>query len=92
MKAHAPAAWTDEEALAVRALLRDESHRKAVDWIIRKACALYDMSYRDESEGGTQATAFHEGRRMVGNSIVKMGTDEVGEILARNAQLKEAKK
>lgn len=43
--------------------------KRALKWIIETVCATYDMSYRP---GDTHETAFAEGRRFAGNSIVKM--------------------
>jgi hypothetical protein len=41
----------------------------ALDWIIDTACGTYDMSYRPQSD---RDTAFAEGKRHVGNQIIKM--------------------
>lgn len=46
-----------------------EMQKRALKWIIEEACKTYDMSYRP---GDTHETAFHEGRRFVGNEIIKM--------------------
>lgn len=46
-----------------------EMQKRALDWIIRQACRTYDVSYRP---GDTHETAFHEGRRFVGNEVIKM--------------------
>jgi hypothetical protein len=80
MKAHAPAPYDKPTLIAVRACIAgtatDGQQKLAMDWIITTAAGLYDMSYRDESEGGSAATSFHEGRRFVGNQIVKMTRPE----------------
>lgn len=76
MEAHAPAEYDLATVMAIRALLTgtaNEGQQKAgMDWIITKAANLYDMSYRPDKDGGSRATEFHEGRRFVGNQIVKM--------------------
>lgn len=46
-----------------------EMQRDALDWIVKTVAATYDMSYRPESE---RDTCFAEGRRFVGNQLVKM--------------------
>lgn len=46
-----------------------ELQKKALAWIINVAAATYDQSYRP---GDTHETAFAEGKRFVGNTIVKM--------------------
>lgn len=77
MEAHSPAPYDEEDIMAIRACLSgaaNEGQQKlAMDWIITKAANLYDMSYR---AGDSGATAFHEGRRFVGNQIVKMTRPE----------------
>lgn len=76
MDAHAPAPYDEEVVMAVRACIEgkatDGQQKLAMDWIITKASNLYDMSYRPEGKGGARASDFHEGRRFVGNQIVKM--------------------
>lgn len=76
MKAHAPAPYDKQDVMAIRACLsgtaNESQQKRAMDWIITRASNLYDMSYRDQAEGGTTATAFHEGRRFVGSQIVKL--------------------
>lgn len=80
MKAHSPAAYEKLDIYAVRACIAGEAtpdqQRRAIDWIINRAANLYDMSYREDGEGGVTATAFHEGRRFVGNQIVKLTRPE----------------
>ncbi|MCZ3377430.1 hypothetical protein [Rhizobium sp. AG207R] len=78
MEAHSPAEYDLDVVMAIRALLSgtaNEGQQKlGMDWIITKAANLYDMSYRPDKDGGARATEFHEGRRFVGNQIVKMTT------------------
>lgn len=42
----------------------------ALRWIVEAAAGTYDMSFRP-GQDGDRDTAFAEGRRFVGNSIVK---------------------
>lgn len=57
------------KALAVGNASSDQQQR-ALKWIVEAAAATYDMSYRP-GEDGRRDTDFHEGRRFVGNQIVK---------------------
>lgn len=45
-----------------------EQQQQALKWIIEKACATYELSYRPTSD---RDTSFAEGRRFVGLQIVK---------------------
>jgi len=63
--------YTKAEAVALCALADGTatSHQQklALDFIIRDAAGTYDMSYRPRD---THATAFAEGRRSVGHTLV----------------------
>lgn len=80
MDAHQPAPYDKDILMAVRACIAGKANegqqKLAMDWIITKASNLYDMSYRPDGKGGARATEFHEGRRFVGNQIVKMTRPE----------------
>jgi hypothetical protein len=71
-KAYAPAPYEIADIVAIKALANgtamEHQQKRAMDWIIRAACATYDLSYRPESD---RDTAFAEGRRFVGLQIVK---------------------
>ena len=71
-EAFIPPGYSPREAFAVRATAKgeatDEQQRLAMKWIIEKACATYDLSYRPNSD----ETILAEGRRFVGLQIVKM--------------------
>ena len=45
-----------------------EQQQQALKWIIERACATYELSYRPTSD---RDTTFAEGRRFVGLQIVK---------------------
>ena len=73
---YAPAPYELADVHALKALAGDEdvpAHqaRRALNWIIHSACGTYDQSYRP-GEDGDRDTAFAEGRRFVGNQIVKL--------------------
>lgn len=44
---------------------------RALDWIIHQACQTYDTSFAAGDENG-RVGAFVEGRRSVGNQIIKL--------------------
>lgn len=48
-----------------------EMQRDGFKWIVEIACATYDMSYRP-GEDGKRDTDFAEGKRHVGNTLVRM--------------------
>ena len=58
---------------AVQALSRGEAtpeqQRAALNWIVNQAAATYGQSFQLE---GDRETAFAEGRRFVGNQLVKL--------------------
>jgi len=70
-----PAPWKNHEADAIAALFNGRANpdqqRTAVKWILDDACNLYDLSYRPGPDG-ERDTAFAEGRRFVGQQIVKL--------------------
>lgn len=71
--AYHPPDYDKFDAVCIQALLRGdataEQQRHGLDWIINLACATYDMSARPND---THATYFAEGRRFVGNAIIKL--------------------
>ena len=68
-----PAPYEDLDVYAFKALARGEANdfqqKRVLDWIITKAAGTYDMSFRPEC---ARSSDFAEGKRFVGNSIVKM--------------------
>lgn len=71
--AYQPPDYDKVDIVALQSVLRGEAtpeqQRRALDWIITFAAATYDMSARP---GDTHATYFAEGRRFVGNAIIKL--------------------
>ena len=72
---YTPPDYNYSEVVAIQALIRgqadEEQQRIAMKWIIEKCCATYDMSFYP-GEDGDRLTAFDEGKRMVGNRIIKL--------------------
>lgn len=79
-----PAEYKDSDAHAIQMMSRGEANEgqqiQALNWIIEHCCKTHDMSYRPES---TQDTAFAEGKRFVGNQIIKMVKLKLGKLEAR---------
>ena len=69
--AWAPAPYEDADVQAVKALARDQSHKRALDWIIHAAAGTYDQSFRPGPDGERE-TAFAEGKRSVGLALIKL--------------------
>ena len=67
-----PAKYDDTITSAVKALNAGVAsagqQQTALKWIIETVCGTYDMSYRPESD---RDTVFAEGKRFVGNQLVK---------------------
>lgn len=74
--AYLPAPWTDADVAALQALQRGdataEQQQRALRWVVDVAAATYDMAYRPGGQDGERETCFAEGRRFVGNQIVKL--------------------
>lgn len=70
-----PAWYELADASALQALVAGEANpdqqKRAVKWLIERAAGTYDMSYRPGPEGDRD-TAFAEGRRFVGQQVVKL--------------------
>lgn len=68
-----PATYEKGDAVAMQALLRGDAtkdqQKRALDWIIGQAARTHDMTYFSESD---RDSAFAEGKRFVGNQIIKM--------------------
>lgn len=74
--AYTPAGWEPADASALQALLAGDANsvqqKRALDWIINKACATYDQSFRPGGEDGRRETDFALGRAFAGQQIVGM--------------------
>lgn len=75
-QAWTPAEWELADASAMQGLANGtaspEQQKRALRWIIEQASGLYDMSFHPGGEEGRRDTDFAEGRRSVGNQIVKL--------------------
>lgn len=70
-----PVEYKRSDAAAIQALWRGEAtpdqQKRAMDFVLGTICMRLDMSFRPGPDGERQ-TAFGEGRRFVGNQIVKL--------------------
>ena len=70
-----PASYEKADTAAVKALAAGNANegqqKRALDWIINTVCGTYDLSFRPGGLEGDRATAFAEGRKFVGQQIVK---------------------
>lgn len=71
--AYFDAPWELVDATAIQALQRGDANadqqRRALDWIIHVGCATYQPTFHP---GEPDASAFAEGRRFVGNAVIKL--------------------
>lgn len=69
-----PADWEPADVGAIKACIageaRPDQQQRAMSWIINKAAMTYDQSFA--GPGQSDVMAFIEGRRSVGNQIVKL--------------------
>lgn len=75
-----PPAYEDADAAALQALARgtanSDQQKRALDWIVTKACATYDFPYRPGAEDRDTNLAL--GRMFVGQQIVKLLKIKIG--------------
>jgi hypothetical protein len=68
-----PAPYEEADVYAIKALAAGKAsegqQQRALGWIVNILCGTYDMSYRPGSE---RDTTFAEGKRHVGNQLVKL--------------------
>jgi len=71
-----PVPYEAADASAIQALLIGEAspdqQQRALKWIIEVASGVYDMSFHPGGEEGRRNSDFSEGRRFVGNQVVKL--------------------
>lgn len=71
---YAPASYEPSHAEAVQLLAKGEcpAHLQInfLRWLINDVCRTTDQSYRPDSD---RDTVFAEGKRYVGNTLIKMG-------------------
>jgi hypothetical protein len=44
----------------------------AFRWVVEALCGTYDLSFRPDELGGDRATVFAEGKRFIGQQIVRV--------------------
>ena len=75
----APADWDEDDARALKALqagnASDVQQRRALGWIINRACLTYDEPFHPDNP---RVTDFILGRRNVGLQIVKLLNVKLG--------------
>lgn len=88
-----PVAYSHATVMAAQALARGDAtagqQQAFLRWLVETAAGAYEMSYRSDADGGDRETAFAEGRRHVGLSVVKMV--EMPAALADALRQKESK-
>lgn len=76
---YGPAPWDEADAFAIKALIagnaNDAQQRRAIDWIINRACQTYDEPFIPDNP---RATDYLLGRRSVGLQIVKLANVSLG--------------
>lgn len=79
-----PPHYEDADVAAIQALAQGSANphqqKRALAWMIEKACGVYDMSYRPGGAEGDRDTTFAEGRRFAGNQIVKLTKLKIGQL------------
>ena len=79
-----PPAYESADVSAIQALARGnasmDQQKRALAWIIESAAGTYEMSYRPGAGEGDRDTVFAEGRRFVGNQVVKMTKLKIGKL------------
>lgn len=75
-RAFLPAGYRKRDVYAIKALqsgvATPEQQQLALAWIINTCADTYGMSFRPGGLEGDRETAFAEGKRSVGNQIVKL--------------------
>jgi hypothetical protein len=71
-----PPPWEPEDVGAIQALMRGEAEphqqTRALKYIVETLSDYYGISYRPDGLGGQRDTDFAEGKRFVGQQIVKL--------------------
>lgn len=70
-----PPTYEKADVMAFKALAagnaNEHQQKRVLDWIIYQASGYYEISFRP-GYGGDRDTAFSEGRRFVGQQVVKL--------------------
>lgn len=83
-----PPKFEPEDAAALQALQRGnaspQQQKRALDWVVLKACATYDFAYRPgENDRDTNIAL---GRQLVGQQIVKLLNVKMGLLTKRGEE------
>jgi len=82
-----PPAYENADVAAIQALARGaataDQQKRALAWVIEQAADTYGMSYRPGGVEGDRDTVFAEGRRFVGNQVVKLTKLKMGQLERR---------
>lgn len=74
--AYLPPAYELADVSAIQAVEKGsaspEQQKRALRWIVHKACGTYDMPFRPGGQDGERETNLALGRMFVGQQIVKM--------------------
>lgn len=78
-----PPGYEPEDAAAMQAMAKGTANGaqqiRALTWIIERAADTYGMSYRPGGHEGDRDTVLAEGRRFVGNQIIKLTKVKLGQ-------------
>lgn len=84
-----PASWKEFDAHSIQALAQgrasDAQQKRALDWIINRACGTYDRSAVSEN---ANETFFNEGRRDAGRQILYLMKIDMSAIADLRAKAK----
>jgi len=79
-----PAVYEDADVAAWQAIgngvATASQQKRALAWLIERAAATYDLSFRPGAQDGERDTVFAEGRRFVGLQIVKLLKLKIGQL------------
>lgn len=78
-----PATYDEHDVLAIQALVagtaNDQQQKRVFRYIVETVCGAYDLSYRPNERD----TAFAEGKRYVGLTLVKLARLNVSALFRR---------
>ena len=82
-----PPAYDNADAAAIQALVKGnataDQQKRAIDWIVTKACGTYDFPYRPGAQDGDRDTCIAIGKMFVGQQIVKLMKLKIGLLTTR---------
>lgn len=79
-----PTPYEEADAYAIQALAQGianpSQQKQALKWIVENCAGVYDMTFRPGDEEGRRNSDFAEGKRHVGNQIVKLTKVKIGQL------------